>query len=456
MKNFFLPLINAVLFAAYSFKCFCKELGPNTRHFFGVIREKTEYRMSIIRLVIGAVKKRWIVLWCAFLLLFVGFAVMIFNATTNYYLVSYNGTGLGYVRNLNMANTAVNSLKTQFADNENVLEDLSNFEISQIQSSNWFLHCFNKDELLQAMAIASDTIEYGYMVYIDGEYVLSINNMTVFNNAYNDYKVDRITLSPDVRAEYEECEVEVLNSVKTENACMLAGDICVSEPYMKLYDIFEDKLKYRIECVQTVTENVPYVTYYQYNENLAPGSKKVVQAGKYGTKDVRSRLIIENGELISTEILSEKVITNAVMRRVQIGNGVTSGAAGGISLLLPVEGYLTSGYGDRPDPFTGEEAYHTGLDIAASSGTEIIAAASGKVIQASDKNNGYGKCVIIEHSAGFKTLYAHCSSLDVQVGDYVAAGQVIARVGSTGRSTGPHLHFSVIINGEYVDPNLYF
>ena len=412
--------------------------------------------MSIIRLAIGAVKRRWIVLWCAFLLLFFGLAVVILNATTDYYLVSYNGSGLGYVRNLNMANAAVNSLKTQFAHNEDVLADLENFEISPIQSSNWFLSCFNRDELMQVLAGAADTIEYGYTVYIDGEYVLSVNNITVFNNAYNDFKVDRITLSPDVRAEYDECEVEVLSSVKTEHACMLARDICVSEPYMKLYDIFEEQLQYRIECVQTVTEKVPYVTYYQHNDKLAPGSKKVVQAGKYGTKDVQSRLIIENGELISTEILSEKVLTSAVMRRIQIGNGVTSGAAGGVSLLLPVEGYLTSGYGDRADPFTGEDAYHTGLDIAASSGTKIIAAASGKVIQASDKKNGYGKCVIIEHSSGFRTLYAHCSSLDVQVGDYVAAGQVIARVGSTGRSTGPHLHFSVLINGEYVDPNLYF
>ena len=72
------------------------------------------------------------------------------------------------------------------------------------------------------------------------------------------------------------------------------------------------------------------------------------------------------------------------------------------------------------------------------------------------KKNGYGKCVIVEHYSGFRTLYGHCSELLVEEGDYILQGELIAKVGSTGRSTGPHLHFSVIIDGSFVDPSIYF
>ncbi|MBR5307835.1 MAG: peptidoglycan DD-metalloendopeptidase family protein [Clostridia bacterium] len=125
-------------------------------------------------------------------------------------------------------------------------------------------------------------------------------------------------------------------------------------------------------------------------------------------------------------------------------------------IIWPINGYrpLTSSYGYRTDPITGKRAFHNGLDIAAPHGTNIYAAESGTVIRAS-RYDTYGECVMIDHGGGLITLYAHCSGYNVKLGQKVTQGDVIAFVGSTGRSTGNHLHFVVRINGQYMDPNDY-
>ena len=120
--------------------------------------------------------------------------------------------------------------------------------------------------------------------------------------------------------------------------------------------------------------------------------------------------------------------------------------------LPPIENInYTSNFGYRIDPFTGHSTFHEGVDFAAESGTPINAAASGKVIYA-DVHPAYGKAVEIDHGNGLVTRYAHGSELLVKEGDLVVRGQRIARVGSTGRSTGPHLHFEVRLNGVAQNP----
>ena len=112
---------------------------------------------------------------------------------------------------------------------------------------------------------------------------------------------------------------------------------------------------------------------------------------------------------------------------------------------------ISSGYGNRRDPFTGRTSFHTGVDVPAPLGTNIFAAADGTVIF-SGWQGGFGNTVIIDHGNGMQTLYAHASTLLVGRGARVTRGEVIARVGSTGRSTGNHLHFEVRINGAHTNP----
>lgn len=119
--------------------------------------------------------------------------------------------------------------------------------------------------------------------------------------------------------------------------------------------------------------------------------------------------------------------------------------------VIPADGPITSPYGYRIHPIFGTMRFHTGIDIGAYAGTSILAADSGVVVEA-NWIGGYGNTVMIDHGGGYSTLYAHSSKIYVRPGQIVRQGQPIAAVGSTGNSTGPHLHFEVRINGEPVDP----
>lgn len=119
------------------------------------------------------------------------------------------------------------------------------------------------------------------------------------------------------------------------------------------------------------------------------------------------------------------------------------------ALIWPVTGRITSPFGPRT--IFGGEDFHRGLDIAVPLGTPIVAAAGGQVIWSGEKGS-YGNLIQIDHGNGCVTYYAHCSALQAAVGDWVAQGQTIALVGSTGRSTGPHCHFEVLWQGERLDP----
>ena len=136
-------------------------------------------------------------------------------------------------------------------------------------------------------------------------------------------------------------------------------------------------------------------------------------------------------------------------------NTNTTYVGGTFTWPCPASSYISGSYGNRLHPILKSWIFHTGTDIGCASGKDIVAAASGTVIMA-QWYGGYGNCVMIDHGGGIVTLYGHASSLCVSQGQSVTRGQVIAKVGSTGRSTGPHLHFEVRKNGDYVDPMSYF
>jgi murein DD-endopeptidase MepM/ murein hydrolase activator NlpD len=139
--------------------------------------------------------------------------------------------------------------------------------------------------------------------------------------------------------------------------------------------------------------------------------------------------------------------------RASSGSAATAPASSG-QLQMPVSGRMSSGYGWRTHPIFGSRRFHAGLDFGAPHGTPIYAAESGVVVTASPRG-GYGLTVIIDHGSGMTTLYAHQSRFAVSAGQQVQRGQLIGYVGSTGFSTGPHLHFEVRINGATRDPRGY-
>ncbi len=119
-----------------------------------------------------------------------------------------------------------------------------------------------------------------------------------------------------------------------------------------------------------------------------------------------------------------------------------------------VKGWMSSRYGYRADPFTGRSAWHAGVDFAGKQGSDVVSVASG-VVTIAEPRYGYGRLVEVNHGNGYKTRYAHCQEIKVKVGDVVRKGDVIALMGNSGRSTGPHVHFEVYRNGRNVDPAAY-
>ncbi len=122
--------------------------------------------------------------------------------------------------------------------------------------------------------------------------------------------------------------------------------------------------------------------------------------------------------------------------------------------LWPVRGRITAGFGERMDPFTGEDEFHKGIDIAAPTGTPVRVAADGILFHAGPAGT-YGNEALIDHGYGVTTKYAHLSAVYVKVGEQVTRGQIIGTVGVTGRTTGPHLHYEVLVHGDAVNPVTY-
>jgi murein DD-endopeptidase MepM/ murein hydrolase activator NlpD len=123
--------------------------------------------------------------------------------------------------------------------------------------------------------------------------------------------------------------------------------------------------------------------------------------------------------------------------------------------IRPVRGWISSGYGYRRSPFTGKREFHRGLDIVNRKGTPVVATADGRV-KFAGHNGGYGNLVVIDHGMGVESKYGHLYRIEVKVGDKVIRGQEIGVLGNTGRSTGPHLHYEIVVNKHTVDPRRYF
>ncbi|WP_425058454.1 Murein hydrolase activator EnvC [Sporomusa carbonis] len=187
----------------------------------------------------------------------------------------------------------------------------------------------------------------------------------------------------------------------------------------------------------------------------AAAKKAAIESRKTERETVLNAAVSERdtAERAYQELMETSRQIEQMLRNVQSGG--RNGAAGGSGAMMwPASGPITSPFGWRTHPIFGTQIFHTGIDIGADYGDQVAAADSGVVVY-SGWMGGYGKAVIIDHGGGISTLYAHNSELLVEEGARVRKGQIISRVGSTGYSTGPHLHFEVRENGSPVSPFSY-
>ena len=201
--------------------------------------------------------------------------------------------------------------------------------------------------------------------------------------------------------------------------------------------------------IQIFSRVVPFETVYEEDSSMYEGEKKVKTEGVDGTSRVTAKIYRVNGEEIARDILAEVETEAPVDQVILVGTKEKPSSAPTGDFIMPASGRLSSGFGAR----WGRT--HQGIDIAGSYGSNIVAADGGTVIYAGYNSGGYGYLVKIDHGNGYQTYYGHNSRLLVSVGDKVAQGTVIAKMGSTGRSTGNHCHFEIRKNGVAVNPLSY-
>lgn len=212
-------------------------------------------------------------------------------------------------------------------------------------------------------------------------------------------------------------------------------NLAVSKPYINI----------KVTKMQSYEEIIPYDTAYEETDALFKGDKKVKIVGQEGKKKIDAKVVVVDGKEKARSILQETILSAPIAKVILTGTKAKPITVALGSFINPTRGSFTSGFGRRWGRL------HAGVDIANRPGTSITAADGGVVIKAGIER-GYGYSVVINHGNGFTTRYAHCSKLLVKSGQRVARGQQIALMGSTGRSTGSHLHFEVRKNGTPVNP----
>jgi murein DD-endopeptidase MepM/ murein hydrolase activator NlpD len=208
----------------------------------------------------------------------------------------------------------------------------------------------------------------------------------------------------------------------------------------KMVENNNSELSVLINERQTYEVEYSVETEYVYNDKLYNTEQNVLREGNSGTKKIVADVVYKNGEEISREIVKEDIVEEAVSKIIEVGTAVPP------TYIKPIKGgTLSSTFGERWGTL------HKGIDWACSIGTEVMASCDGSITQAGWVN-GYGYCVTMKHSDGKFTRYGHLSQVLVSVGQTVSQGETIALSGNTGNSTGPHVHFEIIVDGEQENP----
>ena len=431
-------------------------------------------------------------------LLAVAIGYIVFNDMyTQAYVVSVDGQELGVVATTEEVDAMVNSLETRVASilGEDYHYDAEITVTAAYTPAGSFSDTGAMEDslfedvgaLVEACAISVNGAEFGYAAseadlralldriaepYLNEnttgyDFVEDVQLYPVELPANTEYNLDAIYAALTV------CTVEdayyTVKAGDTFNAIAYSLDMTPAELSGLNMDVNINKLMVGQQL--KIQQAVPFLSVINYtNEtyeeaisspveyietaDLYVGSTKVKEQGEDGLALVNANATYINGVEIDRVVVTSKTLKEPTTTYMYTGTTPRPKTAsnGYYTWPLAVKGTITSKYGYRY--IFGSYSWHSGLDIGSARGTNIRAADGGKVTYAGWRGS-YGKLVIITHDDGSQTYYAHCSSIQVKKGDKVYQGQYIAKVGSTGNSTGPHLHFEIRINGKTVDPQNY-
>ena len=352
----------------------------------------------------------------------------------------------------------------------------------------------SRDEFEETLGDALGQVEYAYVLYVDGEKVVATTRSGALEDLLEQLKLGYQTADTvnayfvedvEIRQEYVESSyvmnlgyiAEILNETKQgevtytvesgDSYYSIAEDYEMSlEDLMKLNEGYDPDLL-RVGDVLTISNAVPYLTVvnverqryvqdtpyqveYTDDASMYQGEYKVTSAGVYGKADVTANVTYINGAETEREVVASVTLSQPVTEQQLRGTKERPTWYPTGSFSWPCTGTLTSRFGYRSLRLSGSNN-HQGIDIGNSYGTSIYASDGGTVTYAGWMG-GYGYLIIIDHGNGYETYYGHNSSLVAYVGQKVHKGQLIARMGSTGYSTGNHCHFGIKLNGTFVNP----
>ena len=419
----------------------------------------------------------------------------VFNHYTAYEY-SYNGRNLGYVKNKEdvlQITDMVQKALTQDKDMTVVISARDDIDFKRVMTFNKDITLDDTDAVLKRLTYMGEINVKAYGIYINGEKVGAVESKQVAADALQDikdkYKSKKKGTEIVEAIIVENVEVKKSNTPLRElqSERQLVNTLCTSghketlhtvvpgdtlADLAKSYNTTEDKLlednpsasperlvvgstivvkqnapvmTVKITEVRTYDKVVPFKTKKKKSDELYEDDEQVEQEGENGLTELTDRTVSVNGELVETKNLKSEIKKKPVKKIVVIGTKERPPTVGDGHYQWPVNGTVTSGFGGRWGRM------HEGIDIGVPTGTPVYAADGGTVTTAG-YTGAYGNLVCIDHQNGMETRYGHNSSLVVHVGDKVYKGQLIAYAGSTGRSTGPHCHFEIRVNGTAVNP----
>lgn len=427
------------------------------------------------------------------MLSFLGLYFIIFPETSTY-LVSVEGQEVGYIKNedklLEIIDSVEKDLSVKYGTATTINKDVIKCEeVEGIDSQS-----IDEKSIYNALSQSENAYLKAWTIMVDGKKVVSVNDEEKANQLLEDVKKHymnqgsqylSIKFKENVEVHETNIKANELMDYKTALTYILTGTKEKKEYTVKngesLWTIAE-KFNLSIEAltqanIQTkpetlqigetinlttakpfvtvvsvekavVSEKISYDLEYEKTDTLYEGEEKVKLKGIYGVKETNTKVTRENGKEVQVEALDSVAIKEPEKQIILIGTKALPDSLGTGALDKPTRGTVTSVFGSRWGRM------HTGVDIANTKGTAIVAADGGTVSYAGWKGN-YGLTVIITHGNDRTTLYGHCNELLVKKGDVVNKGDTIAKMGATGKVTGVHLHFEVRVNNVPQNPNKY-
>ena len=383
-----------------------------------------------------------------------------------------NGERIGYAANEAEAAQIISEYN-DFASESNVSPDiLLQNEISLSQG------LLSSDAVQSAIdGVKNEEFTNAYLLYLDDTLIVASESPDALRNVVSQIENDVTSILGNNASIYNNIEIKnefyptsQLNDSSKLYSTIIGSDTIQRENITPSVILTNDNMPVKIYSLNGILfETYEYYkverflkseTVYQDDDTMYEGTQKVLTVGNDGSAvDMYKRTMfdgeVQNTELIDTTITIEKTDTIILCGTKKIVFDDNPKIF--IFPLKDPERYsYSSEFGGRKDPFTGEYSYHSGLDIACPLGTTVVAADSGIVVESVDSNGSAGYHITILHDNGLSTTYMHLSKRLVEVGERVYAGQEIALSGSTGRSTGPHLHFTVLDeDGKLVNPRKY-